>query len=73
MLQNVAGSNAWDMSGFSQSVIEQQQQTNKKKSAADFLGDNASLVNLDNLVVRSTHSPSGAATSKCTVVYANCS
>ncbi|KAK2152732.1 hypothetical protein LSH36_320g02112 [Paralvinella palmiformis] len=42
-------SDPWDMSGITSELPKEQQ---KPKSPADFLGENANLVNLDNLVTR---------------------
>ena len=42
-------SDPWDMSGMTNELPKEQQ---KPKSPADFLGENANLVNLDNLVTR---------------------
>jgi len=58
----------WDVVDTMQSIYNPQssrpQQNGKKKSAADFLGDNANLVNLDNLVsISSTSTPSSGALS----------
>ncbi|GAB1610936.1 epsin-2-like isoform X1, partial [Argonauta hians] len=47
-------SDPWLMSGVGKDLPEQEQ--NKKKTPKDFLGENASLVNLDNLVSKTSPS-----------------
>ena len=46
---NSQQNNQWDMRGLNDSLP---QERSKTKSPADFLGENANLVNLDNLVSR---------------------
>ncbi len=50
--------NAFDMSGMNQSLDLMSSESAKPKSAADFLGANANLVNLDNLVTKPAPGPS---------------
>ena len=49
--------NAFDMSGMDHSLT-MSDDPSKPKSAADFLGANANLVNLDNLVTKPVPGPS---------------
>lgn len=50
--------NAFDMSGMDQSLGTLDNDIGKPKSAADFLGANANLVNLDALVTKPAPGPS---------------
>lgn len=53
---SMSGGNPWDMTGLCQSLVEPVNQAanqpSRRKSPKEFLGENASLVNLDNLVAR---------------------
>lgn len=55
-LTSSSGGNPWDLSGLSQSMgdsaCQSPYQPARRKSPKEFLGENASLVNLDNLVAR---------------------
>ena len=55
---NPPANNAFDLSGMEQSLDPMNNDLSKPKSAADFLGANANLVNLENLVTKPAPGPS---------------
>lgn len=54
LLGNTSSSDPWDLNNMNKSLpAEQQRQQKDRKTPQDFLGENANLVNLDQLVTKS--------------------